>query len=359
MTSGHVSNVLLVGAGAIGRLHAREMRACTFCTLSGVVDPTPEGHAWADSIGVAWFPTLADALASGRPDAAILATPNPTHRPLALDLIESGIVTLVEKPIASTLDDAQAIVDASQATAVPVLVGHHRRHNPIIRTAHDLIGQGRLGRIVSVAVLAMFRKPDDYFAATWRREAGGGPILINLIHEIDLVRHLYGEIVSVHAMSSNATRGFAVEDTASVLLRLDGGALVTIALSDCTAAPWSWDLQSGEIDSYPSPAAPVTTSVIAGSIGSLALPALDLWHYQKRQDWYEPLTRETTGYRKESPYVAQLRNLCAVARGTERPVVDAREGLLTLRATLAVTDSARSGTTITLSSSSNTPCEGS
>lgn len=344
-----ITRILLVGAGAIGRLHAGEITKCTFCTLSGIVDPTLQGREWAETLNIPWFATLEDALIYGPPDAAIVATPNHTHRALALKLIDAGVVTLVEKPIASSLEDAGDIVRASEESGVSVLIGHHRRHNPIIREAKSIIEGGTLGRLTSVTIMALFNKPDEYFSIPWRREAGGGPILINLIHEIDLVRYLYGEIRTVQAIASNARRGFDVEDTASVLMRLENDVLVTVSLSDCVSAPWSWDLQSGEISSYPTPPTSVTTTMVAGSNGSLSLPSLDIWSYQGKRDWYEPLTRSTTGYFKESPYIAQLRNLCDVAQGRALPVVPAKEGLLTLRATLAAAEAAKHNTIIDLS----------
>ncbi|MFX6226176.1 Gfo/Idh/MocA family oxidoreductase, partial [Acinetobacter baumannii] len=81
-----------------------------------------------------------------------------------------------------------------------------------------------------------------YFELDWRRRAGGGPVLINLIHEIDLIRFVCGEIEAVLAVTSNTVRGFEVEDGAAVILRLVGGALVTVNVSDTAAAPWSWDM---------------------------------------------------------------------------------------------------------------------
>ena len=73
--------------------------------------------------------------------------------------------------------------------------------------------------------MTLFDKPEDYFEAAWRRQSGGGPLLINLVHDLDVLRHLVGEIESVRAFTSSATRGFEVEDTASVAIRFASGVL--------------------------------------------------------------------------------------------------------------------------------------
>ena len=136
-------------------------------------------------------------------------------------------------------------------SGVPVLVGHHRRHNPRIKAIRDKVAGGEIGQLTAVVGLWLLKKPDDYFDVAWRREAGGGPLLINLLHDIDNLRFICGEISEVQAMTSNKARGFAVEDTAGLLLKFAGGAIGTVTLSDTTPAPWSWELSSGENAAYP------------------------------------------------------------------------------------------------------------
>src|SRR5438874_2424746 len=97
---------------------------------------------------------------------------------------------------------------AHMGVAQKVLIGHHRAHSPIMARAKELIEEGRLGQLVAVMGSAVFFKPDEYFAdGPWRREAGGGPILLNMIHEVHNLRMLCGDIVAVQAFSSRATRG--------------------------------------------------------------------------------------------------------------------------------------------------------
>ena len=109
----------------------------------------------------------------------------------------------------------------------------------MIAKAREIVRSGRIGAVTAVVGLALFLKPDDYFDVALRREDGGGPVLINLIHDIDDLRLICGEIVAVDAMVSAARRGHAVEDTAAVIARFDNGALATIIASDAVPAPWS------------------------------------------------------------------------------------------------------------------------
>ncbi len=207
-------DIAVMGAGLIGKRHIEGVLAEPRTALAAIIDPSPAARDEARANGLPWFASLAEALANTRPDGVIVATPNQLHVANALDVVAAGIPVLIEKPVADDAEAAAGLVRRAEASGVPILVGHHRRHNPIIRQAKRLIESGRLGRIRSVHGSFWVAKPDDYFEVTWRREPGAGPIFINLIHDVDLFRHLLGEVESVHAMESNAARGHAVEDTA-------------------------------------------------------------------------------------------------------------------------------------------------
>jgi predicted dehydrogenase len=247
----------------------------------------------------------------------------------------------VEKPVADTVAEGLALAEAARRADVPVLVGHHRRHNPVIQKARSLIRQEALGRIVAVNVLATFLKPDAYFRPAWRRSSSGGPVLINLIHEIDLIRFLFGEVSSLRAITSNAARGHEVEDTAGVVLGLASGAVATLTLADAAASPWSWDTASGENPSFPRSAE--DSHYICGSGGSLALPSLKHWRYEGEPGWHHLLSESRLAVDASSPYVEQARHFGAVVRREERPMIDALDATRTLRITLAIREAAASG----------------
>ncbi|MCW5636187.1 MAG: Gfo/Idh/MocA family oxidoreductase [Rubrivivax sp.] len=337
--------VALLGAGQIGRMHAARMQRHADVVLAGVADPSPAARDWAGALGVPWAADAGELLDRVRPRAALVATPNQLHCPVALACIERGIVPLVEKPIADTVEAAARIAAAARTAGVPVLVGHQRRHNAMVQRARRLIAEGAIGRPVAVSLLAAWLKPDAYFDVAWRREKGGGPVLINAIHDIDLLRHLVGEVVSVQAVACSARRGFEVEDTAAAVLRLAGDALATLLVTDSAVSPWNYDLASGESELYARQA--VDALFIAGSAGALALPQGNLWRYRGEggaaRHWHGELTQECTPVHHRDPYAEQLRHLRAVAEGRELPLCSAEDGLATLRATLAVLEAAAGG----------------
>jgi predicted dehydrogenase len=230
---------------------------------------------------------------------------------------------------------------------VPLLVGHHRRHNPLVQRAREAITSGKIGKVVSVHGACWFYKPDEYFETRWRREIGAGPVLLNLIHDIDLLRFLCGDVRTVQAMQSNARRGYAVEDTAVVLLRFDEGALGSINLSDTIVAPWSWELTSGENPAYAH--TQEACYWIGGTQGALALPQSELWQHETRPDWRSPIHREHLSAGKGDPLAFQIGNLCDVIRGRASPVVSGREGLRTLAVVAAIKEGMATGSSVDVS----------
>lgn len=332
----------VLGAGLIGKRHVEHILAQPDAELAAVVDPSPAAEALAEEKGTAWFPSFAAMLAGGmRPEGAIVATPNRLHVDNGLECVAAGVPALVEKPLADDVAAATRLVEAAEAAGVYLLTGHHRRHNPLIRRAKEAIDSGRLGRIVAVHGICWFHKPDDYFDVPWRREKGAGPVFLNLIHDVDLLRHLCGEVVAVQAQETNDLRGNEVEDAAAILLRFASGALGTVNVSDAIVAPWSWELTSGENPAYSH--TPETCYQIGGTLGSLSVPYLDFWHNPTKPSWWEPIECLRLPVGAEDPLGLQVRQFCRVVRGEEEPLVSGREGLNTLKVVAAVKEAAATG----------------
>lgn len=340
--------IAVAGVGVIGRDHIRCIQKRDECELIALVDPDLAAVGKAKAAGVPLFTRLEDLLKEMRPDGVVLATPNKLHVPETMQCIAAGVAVLVEKPISDSLEDAQQLVLAVEKSKVPVLVGHHRRHSAILEQVRAIIASGALGKLVAVTASATFVKPDSYYdVAPWRKQKGAGPILINLIHEIDNLRVLIGEIVQVQAFASNATRGFEIEDTAAINLRFANGALGTFMLSDCAASPRSWEQTSGENKDYDH-FSDENCYFIAGTNGSLAVPTMKLVTYAGERSWMKPLTRTQLERIDADPLLKQIGHFCKVIRGEETPRCSVRDATQTLHVALAVAEAARRGERISL-----------
>ncbi len=267
------ARIVVAGAGLIGQAHIERILREPEARLAGIVDIDEKCAAQASALGVPYDTSIETMMGNARPDGIVIAVPNQAHFAAGMAAVDAGIAMLMEKPVCETVEQSMELAEAAERAGVPVLVGHHRRHSPIIRRAKEILASGGLGRIIAVNALCWLLKPPAYFQGqnSWRREPGGGPVMINLIHTIDDLRNLCGDIATVQAMTSRQARGFSVEDTAGVILGFRNGAIGTLALSDAAAGPWSWELTAGENRAYPRTAE--SCYYIAGAEGALSIPA--------------------------------------------------------------------------------------
>ncbi len=364
--------IAVAGAGQIGKRHIELILANPRAALHSIIDPSDASKTLAAQLGVTHWASLdgmlsmsvnttqysantADSAYSlpALPAGMVLATPNHLHVEQAVQCLKAGVATLVEKPIATTVAAAQQLVTAASASTIPVMIGHHRRHSGIMASACEVLASGVLGRLVSVVGTAMLYKADNegYFDPEWRRTAGGGPILLNLIHDIGNLRSLCGEISAVHAFSSHATRGFAVEDTAAISLRFTNGALGSFMLSDTTASSRSWEHTSGEDPRYHLAATQDDDCyLVAGTMGSLSIPSMRLKTYASMADqsWHKALQTRVVAVPAIDPMAAQIEHFCDVIEGRCAPLVSAQDGLQNLAVVEAIARSAQTGLTVTI-----------
>jgi predicted dehydrogenase len=350
--------IVIAGAGLIGQEHIKHVLAVPDAELAGIVDTDPKAQEQAASLHVPCTPDLETMLEKYKPDGVVVSLPNQAHFSVGMMLVKHGVPTLMEKPVCATLEEAYQLAEASEKAGVPILVGHHHRHNAVVKRAKEIIESGRLGKITAVNGLTWFRKPKEYFEGqfSWRRERGGGVVMVNLIHVMDDLRNLCGDVASVQAAGSNTARGFVVEDTVGTILRFQNGAIGTLAISDAVASPWSWEMTSGELQWFPR--TDQSCYLVGGTEASLSLPRLELWHHGTGGHWFSPIQTERsvmpdrdprTLELKSNPHLTQMRHFCDVIRGAAKPLLDARGGARTLEATLAVLKAAETGEIVHLS----------
>ena len=319
--------LLLAGTGLIGHRHMQHILEHPDLELVGVIDPLITDEKIE---GVKTYHSLNDV--NNVAEGIILATPTDTHADLTIQSLEMGMHVLVEKPVAATLLEADKMINASEKTGLSILVGHHRRHHPLVNETINILNSGKIGRPVAASLMWLMRKQDEYFDVDWRRGIDGGPVKQNLIHDVDTLRAFFGEIVSVVGSGTNMVRNAKRHENGGVVLGFDTGMVATITFSDATPTPWGFEAGTGE-----SPYIPKTNQssmFIACTNGGLEFPTLKLW--SGASNWNEKPIMEHQNISEAVPLVRQLEHFSDVIRGKAAPIVDAKSARETLAVILQI-----------------------
>ncbi len=346
-TNSRPAKIALIGSGVIGQRHLQAIEQSSAVTLVGIADPQAAAQAIAREHDVPCYTDNDALLAQTEPDGVIVATPTEHHLKPTLAALDAGVHVLVEKPIMATLDEAEQVVARSAARQRHVLVGHHRRYYEQVDRAREMIEAGVLGQLVAVSGQWNMRKHDAYYEPDWRKGWKAGPVLTNLIHEIDSLRYICGAVVSVSAETANSVQGFEKEDVAALVFRFASGALGSFILSDQSNSPWSWECATGENAAFP----PTGQNAVRfmGTDGSLEFPNLVLWRHDPAPgDWTQPIAQEVIECGMADAYINQIEHFGRVTLGQQAPRITAADATDTLRVINAVFESAKSGRRITL-----------
>ncbi len=332
----------IVGTGTIGRVHAEVCRELSNISIEGISGLDEGAADLAEQVDTKLFSDYRD-LADLDIEAVIVASPNQLHLEMGRFFAARGIHLLIEKPIADTLAAGAELCRVAAENNVEILIGHHRRHHDLVETARQFVAT-EMGSLVATNTLVTMRKPDSYYEVDWRRSEGAGPLLVNLIHEVDLLRAVCGEIEAVQGAATKANRGFAFDDTAAIIFHYASGALGTLVISESTPSPWSWEASVSDGMGFHN--AGQDHAQFIGDEASLGFPSLTAWRYDRNdQDpgWHSPLRASQLDAPRGNPYVNQIDHLFRVVRGLEKPRVSGQEGLRSLAVVNAVIEAARTG----------------
>jgi predicted dehydrogenase len=237
MTAAAPIRIGLVGCGAISTQHLEAISSLDGLTLSGVVSASADrARTVGDRWGVPWSIRLDDLLRRDDVDAIAIATPSGLHPAQALAALRHGRHVVVEKPIALSVADADAIIAEGRERGLTVATISQRRFEPVVRALRAAVEAGALGRLVLVITEGLYHRPQSYYdSAAWRgtRDMDGGVLMNQAIHMIDLMRWVGGPVTSVTAHLATVGHTMEAEDTATVSLRFANGALGEIVATTC------------------------------------------------------------------------------------------------------------------------------
>jgi predicted dehydrogenase len=228
----------IIGIKGMGRGHAHALAGIERARLAAVADlDLAAAERLAGEHGAQAFTDYRQMLERVELDAVIIATPHYLHAPMALDCLAAGRHVFVEKPVAVTVSEADRMVTLAREKGLTLAVGHNYRTFPGNIVLKRLLDEGAVGAIHRVFWTWLEARPEAYYArdrwrGTWAH-AGGGVLMNQVSHDIDLLCWLLGEPVEVAAMLGNWGHAAEIEDTATATVRFAGGAHASLQFSTC------------------------------------------------------------------------------------------------------------------------------
>ncbi len=223
----------VIGCGMISKYHIAAIRACPDATLAGVCGRDPEKTArFAEEIGTRAYPDTQAIWDDETVQAVCVCTPSGLHAKFALEAIEHGRHVLVEKPIALTMEECDQIIRRARAKKVLVSVISQLRFSPAVQQVKHAMDRMVLGKLVCADLYMKYHRSQAYYnSGAWRGTKaldGGGALMNQGIHGVDLLQYLAGPIDTIYACSKTLARNIEVEDTLSAVAEFHNGAVGVI-----------------------------------------------------------------------------------------------------------------------------------
>ena len=228
----------IIGTGKVGHLHAAALTSNQKSEFTSVLGRSPEKtNKFADQYGVKAYTDLDAFLKESGVEAVCICTPHPAHRDPSVAAAEAGIHLLIEKPLASSLEDCDAILDAVEKSDVKLgMLCQRRFYEPCARIREG-IESGQIGRpILGTVTVLGWRDQDYYDSDSWRgtwKEEGGGVLVNQAVHQLDLLLWYMGPVAEVSGYWGNLNHpSIEVDDTAVASIRFKSGALGQVLVSN-------------------------------------------------------------------------------------------------------------------------------
>ena len=224
----------IIGCGAVSQFHAKAIQELENGNLYGVYDTRRESaEKFASSYeGCKVFSTLDELFSCKEVDIVNICVPSGLHAELAIKAAKAGKHVIVEKPMAITKEQLDNVVQAAEVNKTKISVVTQLRFTPAIQKAKEAIDSGRLGKILLADFSGKYYRSPEYYAesgwrGTWAMD-GGGALMNQGIHGIDLIQYLMGGVKSVYALCRTQARDIEAEDSAYLIVEYKNGAIGSI-----------------------------------------------------------------------------------------------------------------------------------
>jgi UDP-N-acetylglucosamine 3-dehydrogenase len=307
----------------MGRFHARVVSEHPDTALAWVVDTAPEGARVAHERGAVSLRSL-DELLEAPPDAAIVSVPTTEHATVTLPLLAAGVPVLVEKPIAGTVDDARALLDAAEESGAPLAVGHVERFNPAVRALQARLDAGELGRVFQIHARRLSPFPS--------RIGDTGVVADLATHDLDVMCELAGAPVRI-AAETDCRAHRSREDLLAAVLRFDSGVIGLLEVNWLTPAKVRRLTVTGERGMFVVDYLEQHLTLYENAQATERWPELDVFNGVTEGN----VTRFAIP--REEPLRAQLTAFVRAVRGEAPVAVPGRQALKVLEVALAAVES--------------------
>lgn len=346
-------NIAILGCGKVAHLHAKAIQNISNAHLSGVWSRTLEtAKSFASEYNVEAFTDISKLVSEKKIDLAIVCTPHPFHLGPTVEAAIAGANILVEKPLASTLADSEEMINACKKHGVKLGVISQRRWYESVKRIKNAIDDGKIGRPVfgTVNMLGWRDKAyydSDAWRGTWLMEGGG--VLVNQApHQLDILLWYMGEIDEVYGVSKNLNHPYIeVEDTALAIIKFRNGGIGNIIVSNSTK-PGIY----GKVHVHGDNGASVGVQTdggamfIAGMSGILEPPVNDIWTVPGEEKYLDQWKKEDAAFfQSVDPTVyymeKQIEDFLAALSNNTDPLVSGEEGRKTVELFTAIYRSTR------------------
>ena len=352
-TSNSLHNIAILGCGKVAHLHAKAVENLTNAKLAGVWSRTTKtAETFATQYKVSYYTEIEKLVKNEKVDLVIVCTPHPFHFDPVLEAANAGANILVEKPLASTLEDSDKIIEVCKNANVKLGVISQRRWYEPVKRVKDAIDSGKIGKPVFGTINMLGWRDKDYYDAdewrgTWKMEGGG--VLVNQApHQLDILLWFMGEIDEVYGQWKNLNHPYIeVEDTAVAIVKFKNGGIGNIIVSN-SEKPGIY----GKVHVHGENGASLGVQTdggamfIAGMSGILEPPINDVWSVPGEEEMLAKWVEEDSAhFNSIDPMVyymeRQIEDFLQAIKNNKEPLVTGEDGRRTVELFTAIYRSTR------------------